>query len=83
LVRGQHGRTLLNSLKHPIDDVAKHSTKMVTPTKNKKQPMGMPLARPVPLKEKEGYELSNDEIFSLVRIIRVGNLTFYSNILIL
>ncbi len=45
--------------------------------------MGMPLARPVPLKEKEGYELSNDEIFSLVRIIRVGNLTFYSNILIL
>jgi hypothetical protein len=42
-------------LKHPIDDVAKHSNKMVASTKNKKQPMGMPLPRPVPL---HVYELN-------------------------
>jgi hypothetical protein len=45
--------------------------------------MGRSLARPIPPKEKEVYELSNDEFFSLVRIIRASKLAFYSNILIL
>jgi len=38
----KHGKTLPNCLKHPIEDVVKHSTKRATPTKNYKQPMGMP-----------------------------------------
>lgn len=43
----------------------------------------MPLVSSVPPNEKEVYELSNDEIFSLVQIIRACKLAFYSNILIL
>jgi hypothetical protein len=54
-LRKKHGKTLLNHLKCPIDDVAEHATKRATPINNQKQPMGMPPIRPVLLKEKEVY----------------------------
>jgi hypothetical protein len=43
-------------LKCPNENVIEHSPKRTTPPKNQKQPMGMPLARPIPPKEKEIYE---------------------------
>jgi len=36
--------------------------------------MGMPHARLIPLKEKEIYELNNDEDFSFVKIVKLGKL---------
>jgi hypothetical protein len=35
--------------------------------KNPKKPMGIPLARPIPPKEKEIYELNSDGDFSSIR----------------
>jgi hypothetical protein len=40
-------------LKHPNEDAKEHSSKRTTWPKNYKQPMGMPLIRPVLFKEKE------------------------------
>ncbi len=63
-LRKNHGKTLPNNLKCPIDDVAKHSTERATLIKNQKQPMGMPPTRLVLPKKKEVYELNIDEDFS-------------------
>ncbi len=43
----------------------------------------MPHARPIPPKEKETYELSNDEDFSFVRTAKIGKLAVYFHFLIL
>jgi hypothetical protein len=59
-------------LKCPNENAVEHSPKRTTPPKNHKQPMGMPLARPLarPIfpKEKEIYQLNNDEDFSFVKM---------------
>ncbi len=39
--------------------------------------MGMPLARPIFPKEKEIYQLNNDEDFSFVKIAKTSNLVVY------
>jgi hypothetical protein len=44
--------------------------------------MGMPNARPVLPKEKEIYELNNDEKFSYVRTAKIGKLAMYCHFLI-
>jgi hypothetical protein len=44
--------------------VAKQTTKKVTPPKLQKQPSGMMPPRPIHSKEREVYELNNDEDFS-------------------
>jgi hypothetical protein len=45
--------------------------------------MGMPLARPVSLEDKEIYELSSDEFFSSIKIARTCKLAMYFHFLIL
>jgi len=54
---------------------------MTAPPKNQKQPMGMPPARPIPLKEKETYELNNNEDFSFVKTVKIGKLAMYFHFL--
>ncbi len=76
----KHGKTLSNHMKHP--NGAKHSPKRIAPPKIQKQPMGMPLARLVLLKE-EIYELSSDEDFSSIRIAKIGKLAIYFHFFIL
>ncbi len=43
----------------------------------------MPLARPVPPKEKEIYELNSDEDFSAIKIAKISKLVVYFHFLIL
>ncbi len=43
--------------------------------------MGMPPTRPIPPKEKEIYELSNDEDFSSIRIAKTSKLVVYFHFL--
>jgi hypothetical protein len=45
--------------------------------------VGMPLRRPVTPKEKEIYELNNDEDFSSIRITKISKLVVYFHFLIL
>jgi hypothetical protein len=79
----KHGKTLPNHLKCPNEDAVKHSPKRTTPPNNQKQPMGMPLTRPILPKEKEIYELSSNEDFSFVKIAKIGNLVVYFHFFIL
>jgi hypothetical protein len=64
-------------LKCPNENAVEHSPERTTPPKNHKQPMGMPLARPIFPKEKEIYQLNNDEDFSFVKIAKTSNLVVY------
>jgi hypothetical protein len=80
-LKEKHGKTLPNHLKCPNENVIKHSAKRITPPKNQKQPMGMPPTRPIPPKEKEIYELSNDEDFSSIRIAKTSKLVVYFHFL--
>jgi hypothetical protein len=77
----KHGKTLPNRLKHPNENAPKHSPKKTTPPKNQKKQMGMPPSRPVPHKKKKIYDLSNDEKFSFVRIIKIDKLATYFHFL--
>jgi hypothetical protein len=45
--------------------------------------MGMPLARPIPPKEKEIYELNSDGDFSSIRTTKTSKLNVYFHFLIL
>jgi hypothetical protein len=40
--------------------------------------MGMSLARPIPPKEKEIYELNSDENFSSIRTAKIGKLDVFT-----
>ncbi len=51
--------------------------------KTKNNPWGCLFARSVLLKEKEIYELSNNEDFSFVKIAKIGKLVVYFHFLIL
>jgi hypothetical protein len=42
----------------------------------------MPPASPIPLKEKEIYELNIDEDFSSIKIAKIGRLAMYFHFLI-
>ncbi len=63
-LREKFGKTLPNRSKQTIDDVVEQTTKRVTPPKLQKQPSGMLPPRPIHSKEREVYELNNDEDFS-------------------
>ncbi len=66
-LKEKHDKILPNCLKHPNEDVKEHSSQRTTPPKNQKQPMEMPPIRFIIPKEKEIYELNNDEDFSSVK----------------
>jgi hypothetical protein len=68
----KHGKTLPNCLKRPNEDAKEYSPKRTTPPKNQKQPMEMPPVRLGLPKEKEIYELSNDEEFSSIGTANEG-----------
>jgi len=71
----KHGKTLPNRLKHQNEDNI--PPKWQHHQRTKKQPMGMPLARLIPLKEKKIYDLNNNEDFSFVKTVKIGKLTMY------
>jgi hypothetical protein len=62
------GEILPNCLKRPNEDAVEDSPKRITSPKNHKQPMGMPLVKPI-FPKKEIYELNNNEDFSSIRIV--------------